>query len=238
MSAFAEYVRAVVYQFDLLDCARDRDSFALLLQTPRPGARRIWTRQDVRRREYEAALKEAQYPYPEPSGRMDTRLWRIARKHRLPDHRPALSEAKDNGTFSTLSPLIVRLAKCYEALRAAMTNETLQNWEGYAKLPPPERIAKRRFNRAMEAIRRYVAPDVVKKPSGGADHYVTLRQAAAMVSKSKDTLEPLVGNSLPEPDIRGGNGKASEWRWSNIRPALERHFDRPLPERFPSDLRK
>ena len=74
------------------------------------------------------------------------------------------------------------------------------------------------------------------------EHYVKLRQAAAIVNKSKETLEPLVGNVLPEPDIRAakGSGKAHEWKWSSIRPALMRHFNRELPEVFPTDtlLRK
>jgi hypothetical protein len=61
--------------------------------------------------------------------------------------------------------------------------------------------------------------------------YVTLDQAAAMVQRSKRTLEH---DPLPEPDIEGGGGKPNEWAWSTIRPWLQRMFGRLLPDRLPS----
>jgi hypothetical protein len=63
--------------------------------------------------------------------------------------------------------------------------------------------------------------------------YVTLDQAAAMVNRVKRTLENYA--DLPEPDVRGGHGKPSEWLWSRIRPWLEQKFGRQLPEHFPAD---
>jgi hypothetical protein len=67
--------------------------------------------------------------------------------------------------------------------------------------------------------------------------YVTLDKAAAIVSRSKRTLEKLVRrteNPLPDPAIRGTGGKPSEWTWSELRPWLEQEYGRHLPERFPS----
>ncbi len=62
--------------------------------------------------------------------------------------------------------------------------------------------------------------------------YVTLDQAAAMVSRSKRTLERYK-NQMPEPSVRGGGkGKPDEWDWAILRPWLEGQFDRKLPERF------
>jgi hypothetical protein len=66
--------------------------------------------------------------------------------------------------------------------------------------------------------------------------YITLDQMAAHVNRSKKTLERLktrTNNPLPPPAVQGGGGKADEWVWSQVRPWLEKEFDRRLPERFP-----
>jgi hypothetical protein len=72
-----------------------------------------------------------------------------------------------------------------------------------------------------------------------AEQYVTLDQAAARVNRSKKTLERWVnkeGSDAPPPDVEGGGGRAHEWRWSILRPWLEKTFGKSLPERFPSRL--
>jgi hypothetical protein len=69
------------------------------------------------------------------------------------------------------------------------------------------------------------------------EQYVTLLQAASMVQRSKDTLERLIASGkLPEPDIRAEpkSGKPHEWKWANLRPALEAEYRKPLPEVFPT----
>jgi hypothetical protein len=61
--------------------------------------------------------------------------------------------------------------------------------------------------------------------------YVTLAQMAAMVNRSKRTLENLKDrkkNPLPDPDVTGGGGKADEWLWDHIRPWLETEYGRSL----------
>ena len=63
------------------------------------------------------------------------------------------------------------------------------------------------------------------------DQNVTLGQAAAMVSRSKHTLRKR--EDLPAPDVTGDKGKANYWRWSRIRPWLEKRYGRELPEDFP-----
>ena len=66
--------------------------------------------------------------------------------------------------------------------------------------------------------------------------HVTLLQMAAIVNKSKHTLERLCrSGKLPAPDIEGGAGKANEWRWSVVKPVLEKTYRRMLPDRFPTD---
>ena len=66
---------------------------------------------------------------------------------------------------------------------------------------------------------------------------VTLQQAAAMVSRSKRTLEDYKrkDQTMPLPRVEGGGGKPAEWAWSEIRSWLEKTFDRSLPKRFPAD---
>ncbi len=64
---------------------------------------------------------------------------------------------------------------------------------------------------------------------------VTLNQVAPLANRQKRTLERYLNRGkLPAPDFRGGNGKASKWRWSTLRPALEKVCDRRLPEHFPA----
>ena len=75
-----------------------------------------------------------------------------------------------------------------------------------------------------------------KKRRQLAEQYVTLDQMAALVNRSKKTLARKVnasGSDMPDPDVQGGGGKPHEWKWSTIRPWLERQFNRQLPERFP-----
>jgi hypothetical protein len=70
-----------------------------------------------------------------------------------------------------------------------------------------------------------------------ARQHVTLDQMAAMVNRSKRTLERLKtrkNNPLPDPDVPGGGGKPDEWEWAKVRPWLEAEFTRRLPERYPS----
>lgn len=68
------------------------------------------------------------------------------------------------------------------------------------------------------------------------EQYVTLDQVAALVNRSKKTLARKLNSrssDAPVPDCEGGGGRPHEWKWSTIRPWLEKHFNRQLPERFP-----
>lgn len=66
------------------------------------------------------------------------------------------------------------------------------------------------------------------------EQYVTMDQAAALVSKAKRTLRHYYDDAkMPEPDVRGKGGKPHEWKWDTLRPWLEETFERKLPERPP-----
>jgi hypothetical protein len=66
--------------------------------------------------------------------------------------------------------------------------------------------------------------------------FLTLDQAAALVQKSKRTLERYkkkTKGTLPLPTVEGGGGKADYWSYATIRPWLVKTFGFPLPEAFP-----
>ena len=84
---------------------------------------------------------------------------------------------------------------------------------------------------------RSATPTAEANPPVTAPQFVNLDQMAAMVNRSKATLERRLntGNStMPRPDVEGGGGKPHEWRWDRIRPWLMAEFGRDLPERFPN----
>jgi len=76
------------------------------------------------------------------------------------------------------------------------------------------------------------------QPTGNRPpQYVTLDQMAALVNRSKKVLEKrlnLANSTMPRPDVEGGGGKPHEWKWSEIRPWLEKEFGKILPENYPS----
>ncbi|MCK6486639.1 MAG: hypothetical protein L6R00_21220 [Phycisphaerae bacterium] len=66
------------------------------------------------------------------------------------------------------------------------------------------------------------------------DELVTLSQVAPLTGRTKRTLERYIrSGQLPAPDVHGGQGVANRWRWSTLRPALEKVSKRLLPEQFP-----
>lgn len=72
----------------------------------------------------------------------------------------------------------------------------------------------------------------VSAPRQGHEDHVTLSQAAAIVGRSKEALRHY--RDLPAPVVVGGGGQRSLYSWAEMRPWLERTFNRRLPERFPS----
>lgn len=111
-----------------------------------------------------------------------------------------------------------------------------QNWKSLCR-QIELLVAEERCRDAIEAIRVFVA---AKTPDGDDEipQTVTLDQMAGAVSRSKKTLERLKSKGkLPQPDVDGGGGKPDEWIWANVKPILELHYNRKLPDRFPS-LRK
>jgi predicted DNA-binding transcriptional regulator AlpA len=69
---------------------------------------------------------------------------------------------------------------------------------------------------------------------------IDLDQAAALVNRSKRTLERAQKDQtkkMPLPSIQGIGGRKSEWRYSELKPWLETEYDRKLPDRPPHVVR-
>ena len=77
--------------------------------------------------------------------------------------------------------------------------------------------------------------DIKPDESPELDDLVTLDQVAPLTGLQKRTLERYLSKGdLPQPDIRGGGGKAHKWFYSNLRDALSEFTQRSMPERFPA----
>ena len=99
----------------------------------------------------------------------------------------------------------------------------------YTGLQPSE------FDRLpLEHRLRYLRRALDSHTALPADCYVTLLQAASIVSRKKRALEEYK-DRMPIPDVEGGGGRPAEWKWTTIRPWLEKAFKRKLPEQFPGD---
>ena len=66
--------------------------------------------------------------------------------------------------------------------------------------------------------------------------YIDLDQAAALVNRSKRTLERHL-RKMPNPVVQGAGGKKSEWVYEELRPWLENEFGKILPKRPPHVVR-
>jgi len=87
----------------------------------------------------------------------------------------------------------------------------------------------------LAAMLDELQPDEESQTPPGS--YVTLDQMAAIVNRSKRSLERLKSrkkNPLPDPDCEGGGGRPDEWLWSKVRPWLEKEYSKQLPEDYPA----
>jgi hypothetical protein len=75
-------------------------------------------------------------------------------------------------------------------------------------------------------------PSPTTRPPALPQELVTLDQMAAMVHRSKRSLERYRGQ-LPAPRFRGRRGQTHLWDWPEVRPWLEETFGLRLPEHFP-----
>jgi hypothetical protein len=108
--------------------------------------------------------------------------------------------------------------------------------------PGTRRLKKVHLARLREML-RVISPKQSSDENVNSDtlhQYVTLDQMAAMVGRSKKTLEregKKKTSKMPRPDVQGGGGKPHEWKWSQVRPWLMKRYGRALPEQFPTGRR-
>jgi hypothetical protein len=69
-------------------------------------------------------------------------------------------------------------------------------------------------------------------PKQRVEALITLDQAAAVVHRSKRTLQRYL-TKMPDPRVPGGGGRPSLWAWSELRLWLQKTFLIDLPEEFP-----
>lgn len=77
--------------------------------------------------------------------------------------------------------------------------------------------------------------------SAVTNDYIDMDQAAALVGRTKKTLERRLNakrpkNAMPSPDVEGGGGRPHEWLYSRLKPWLESEFGKVLPDRPPRSL--
>jgi hypothetical protein len=69
----------------------------------------------------------------------------------------------------------------------------------------------------------------VPEPPAELPDLVNLDQAAALVNRTPDGLRHYRGKGMPKPFIPGTKGQPNQYLWSEMRPWLERQFNRQIP---------
>jgi hypothetical protein len=154
-------------------------------------------------------------------------------------------ESHERETWAHYAPPALR------ELSAAMGRIAMQEKIGGNIPQPPaesdskeaDQVSERYIQNVLRAVNEVAnwcegepPPDDSTPALAEAEQYVTLNQMAALDHRSKKTLERKANatrSDMPAPDVEGGGGKPHEWKWTTIRPWLENHFKRKLPERFP-----
>jgi hypothetical protein len=127
----------------------------------------------------------------------------------------------------------------------------LENWPLVLREPPAASADHPGFNNhhLAEAGIRLLAASLVEEidaiaeaeagasaEEDGVGDYIDLDQMAALVNRSKRTLERQLKN-MPMPAVEGGGGKKAEWLYADVRPWLENTYGKNLPARPPHAIR-
>lgn len=218
---------------------RDDNAFGIILSY----ARRECAAASINHDTFEPVLKEAHSLYNE--------LWRFVSAPKPPYFDPQ-NDVDDRELILPLGYCALDSAYKAAHLRLQLIRERLQatvydlvNFRDTAvgKRLPAECLPFANTPDAPPLASKQQKSDGGKPPAAAdADppQYVTLDQMAAMVNRSKRTVEKLLTrklNPLPNPDISGGGGKPNEWKWAIIRLWLEKEYERKLPSVYPKSPR-
>jgi hypothetical protein len=185
---------------------------------------------------------------------MDTSIFELLIAHLGADDLPRLTglldkflEAKEGAAglwADSKAHFDGRLDAAIEALCAArrplvaLVPDVPERWgrlQRLGQLPPA--VASVQDDASLQELHAFHAFVAQRAGPVQLEQYVTLDQAASLVSKSKKTVAGHMNkpdSDAPLPDVEGGGGRAHEWRWSALRPWLEQTFRRKLPEQFPT----
>ena len=194
----------------------------------------LWRWDDFRReyREAKAQLVKAT-PWGKPLDfREGEAVLRLQQMAKATGQVPPIDDlAESLGVKVRTLNLDATLRRAYLALACQM-NSKAESADGNGKRPPDELLTRGPSAPAgPPTAARAAAVAAVDDPQAVADEseaiagsqaepLVTLRQAAAMVSKSKRTLERYQKDAptFPQPKVQGVGGTASEWDWSESAP--------------------
>ena len=117
-----------------------------------------------------------------------------------------------------------------EAIRAARNDQPI-DWDNLVRWDKLDAIRE-----GLDLLPHPRQSEEKSDLAAAIECHVTLSQMAAIVNKRKKTLERLRDNGkLSAPAVKGGSGRADEWRWSDVRPILQDEYNRQLPEIYPAD---
>lgn len=130
----------------------------------------------------------------------------------------------------------------WNALQAARPGANHRRWEPGDLVTDPQLLAVESAVKLVRLKESYPTTGGRTNPQAPDDaepaDYIDLDQAAALVNRSKKTLErALADGKMPPPDIEGGGGKKHEWIYGKLRPWLENEYGKKLPPRPPHAMR-
>jgi hypothetical protein len=83
--------------------------------------------------------------------------------------------------------------------------------------------------RRLAALRTPQGNPTEHEPSIELPDLVDLDQAAAVVNRKPAALRHYRDRGMPKPHVRGKKGQPNEYLWSEMRPWLEKTFNRSIP---------
>lgn len=117
------------------------------------------------------------------------------------------------------------------------TQACYPEWCRLASLMDIERVKLMNAEKSAVATHDGIQSRTENDDQTPTPQWVTLDMIAALVNRSKKTLERWVKQGkLPSPDVEGGGGKPHEWNYLKLRPALEQYTEKKLPPNFPGCL--
>jgi hypothetical protein len=132
------------------------------------------------------------------------------------------------------------LPLCNEYLDIPRNSQSLKQWMQDTR----ERLQEREGKKISDADLEHYAWDQIDELHGRLQQglfappeaqdelpeYLTLDQCGALVNRSARSMERYKKKGMPRPAVLGGGGKPHEYRVDEMRPWLEKIFNRRIPD--------